>query len=638
MTDSLTPVYALADEFARFTARSVFITGKAGTGKTTFLHKLRERCAKQTAVVAPTGVAAIHAGGMTLHSFFQLPFAPFLPTAEGRRAFFEKHRMNGVRRKVLRELETLIIDEVSMVRADILDEVDAVLRHYRYRPDEPFGGVQMIFIGDLFQLSPVVLPEEWQLLSPYYETPYFFQSQVLREHPPVYLEFDRIFRQKNAAFVQLLNEVRASALSQDGMRMLASCYHPDFEFSKHKDYIMLTTHNRRADAINDHEMSLLKGKRYRFSARVKGIFPERNYPNEPELELKKGAKVMFVSNDSSPMRRFYNGRIGQVVSLDDCEIRVRCDGDADDILVPLEVWCNVRYTVNPKTKQLEEEEIGTYTQYPLRLAWAITIHKSQGLTFDRVVVDAEAAFAPGQVYVALSRCTSLDGLVLLTPIRRNILMTDSRVVSYTKTSWQPADQLRQYLDESKELYRQRMLLSVYDVRVGVGLVNSLLEEGRRSGMAYNGDIMPFLLRLSEMMLSLQQVATAFRRQLEQLFRTGDSAMCSERVAAARDYFTARWKEISEYLLQSPATTDDEDAAKRYNELAGELFGEVMWRLRLVGKIRAEDDVSRYESLKKRFKVPRCSVNAYVDPYAEIDSREKKIAEKRKKGKIRDGKA
>ena len=630
MTEPLTPIYALADEFARFTAQSVFITGKAGSGKTTFLRRLREQCPKQTAVLAPTGVAAIHAGGMTLHSFFQLPFAPFLPTAVGRRAFFAAHRLNGTRRRVLRELETIIIDEVSMVRADLLDEVDAVLRRYRYRPDEPFGGVQMIFIGDLFQLSPVVQPEEWQLLSPYYGTPYFFQSRVLTESPPLYLEFDRIFRQKNASFIRLLNELRNGSLSSEGMRMLLSRYQPDFKPSAHKEYITLTTHNRRADAANDYEMSLLKGKKRRYSAQVKGLFPERIYPNDPELVLKKGAKVMFVSNDSSPLRRFYNGRIGCVTALDVHEIRVRCDGDEEDILVPLEVWRNVRYTVNPQTKQLEEEEIGTYTQYPLRLAWAITIHKSQGLTFDHVAVDAEEAFAPGQVYVALSRCTSLEGVVLLTPIRRNCLMMDRKVVAYTQAAWQPAERLQEHLDRSKRLYQQRMLLSVYDLRLCVGLAQSLYDETMKNEMAFNGEVQPYLSQLLQQVKELQPVADAFQRQLERLSGEAEQAFRTERVKAARRYFSDRWKKLMELIRHSPLQTDDEEAAHTCNEGVRALFEEVAWRQFLMEKIGADDEVSRFFSLKRRFKVPACPVDAFVDPYVEIARRAQKKGKKQEK--------
>lgn len=627
----LTPVYDLADAFATSTAQSVFITGKAGTGKTTFLRRLREECPKSMAVVAPTGVAAINAGGMTLHSFFQLPFAPFLPTAEGKRLFFSKHKMNGGKRKVLRELETLVIDEVSMVRADILDEVDAILRHYRFRPQEAFGGVQLIFIGDLYQLSPVVQEEEWRLLSSYYETPYFFHSHVIQEHPPLYLEFDRIFRQKHAHFIELLNQVRNNTLSQESMNMLASCYRPDFDTSKHKEYITLTTHNRRADAVNDREMSLLKGKSFTYTAKVKGIFPERNFPNDPELVLKKGAKVMFVSNDFSPMRRFFNGRIGQVTALNEHEIRVRCEGDDEDIIVPMEVWTNVRYEINPKTNQLEEEEIGTYAQYPLRLAWAITIHKSQGLTFDKVVIDAEAAFAPGQVYVALSRCTSLDGLVLLTPIHRRNLMVDHEVVSYTQSSLQPIAQLQQHLEYARQWYQRRVLQSVYDLHVCAGLSKTFYAETYENEMAFNADeCLPFITALNERIQELSAVSQTFNHQLQKLFSEGDAEKCAERVAAAQSYFSDKLEEVLAFMKKSPVQTDDENVAHAYNEGIRALFEELSWKKYAIEKMDANVTVQHYYTLKQRFKFPKCPVDAFVDPYQMIAEEEKRKKKRRKK--------
>ena len=629
----LTPIYDIADAFATSTAQSVFITGKAGTGKTTFLRRLREECPKAMAVVAPTGVAAINAGGMTMHSFFQLPFAPFLPTQEGKRLFFARHRMNGGKRRVLRELEMLVIDEISMVRADVLDEVDAILRHYRYRPQEAFGGVQVIFIGDLYQLSPVVPDEEWRLLSPHYETPYFFHSHVIQEYPPLYLEFDRIFRQKNARFIELLNQVRNNTLSKESMELLATCYHPDFKTSEHKDYITLTTHNRRADAVNDREMSLLKGKRFTYTAKVKGIFPERNFPNDPELVLKKGAKVMFVSNDSSPLRRFFNGRIGRVTALNDHEIHVHCDGDEADIIVPLEVWTNVRYEINPQTKQLEEEEIGTYTQYPLRPAWAITIHKSQGLTFDKVVIDAESAFAPGQVYVALSRCTSLEGLVLLTPIRRNNLMVDAEVVAYTRSSAQPVAQLQQHLEHARRLYRQRVLQSVYDLQACAGLSRTLYAETYANEMAFNGEeCLPFLTALDGKIQELYAVSRTFCRQLQAIFAAGNLEMCSERVKAARSYFTDKLEEVLAYLEKSPVRTDDETVALAYNDGVRALFEELSWKKYAVGKMDAEATVQHYYKLKQKFRVSKCPVDAFVDPYQAVEEEEKRKKRKRRKKK------
>jgi Cdc6-like AAA superfamily ATPase len=304
--------YDLAREFALSTNRSIFLTGKAGTGKTTFLRKLQKETKKQMAIVAPTGVAAINAGGTTIHSMFQLPFTPFIPTPEERKALVERIKMAGYKRKVIQELELLVIDEISMVRADVLDAVDTVLRHFRYRHNEPFGGVQLIFIGDMFQLSPVAVDDEWRLLSRYYQSPYFFHSRVISEQKPVYIELDKIFRQQNATFIQILNEVRNNCLTQSGLQTLMSRYQPQFVPDNNDTYITLTTHNYKADQINSLELAGIKSKTYKFEATIKGDFQEKSYPTEKILELKVGAKVMFIRNDNENPRRFYNGKIGTI--------------------------------------------------------------------------------------------------------------------------------------------------------------------------------------------------------------------------------------------------------------------------------------------------------------------------------------
>src|SRR5665647_1097527 len=318
------PYYQLAQDFALFTNRSIFLTGKAGTGKTTFLRKLKKETKKQMAVVAPTGVAAINAGGTTMHSFFQLPFTPFVPTVEGRKNLIEKMKMQGNRRKVLQELELLVIDEISMVRADVLDSVDTILRHVRYRNNEPFGGVQVIFIGDMFQLSPVATDEEWRLLSQYYSSPYFFHSQVILQQQPVYIELDKIFRQTNVDFIRLLNEVRNNCLSNEGLALLQSRYNPLFVPPRDDTYITLTTHNYKADQINGEELTKISGRTYKFEAKIEGEYPEKSYPTEKTLELKIGAKVMFLRNDSETPRRFFNGKIGVVEKVNDDYITIKC--------------------------------------------------------------------------------------------------------------------------------------------------------------------------------------------------------------------------------------------------------------------------------------------------------------------------
>ena len=385
----------LAYHYVQHTNRCIFLTGKAGTGKTTFLRRLKQECPKQMAVVAPTGVAAINAEGVTIHSLFQLPPQLFLPTDEARRQLFAEMQMRANKQRVLRNLELLVIDEVSMVRADLLDTIDAVLRHFKHRPTIPFGGVQLLVIGDLFQLSPVVREEEWRLLQPYYEGPYFFQARVFRELKPIYIEFEHVYRQTNVEFLSILNEVRNNALTPQSFAVLNGRVQ-EFRGSEVQESrgeggaITLSTHNNKVDAINQREMDALKGREYTYKATINDTFPESMYPIDEQLTLKVGARVMFIKNDSSTDKLYYNGKLGVVTSLSKQAIHVRCD-DGTEVNVHNEVWENIRYNADSGSDQVQTEIIGTFTHYPLRLAWAITIHKAQGLTFDQLSIDAEDA-------------------------------------------------------------------------------------------------------------------------------------------------------------------------------------------------------------------------------------------------------
>ncbi len=435
-------MFQLATQLVNQSNRNIFLTGKAGTGKTTFLKYIRENCHKQMAIVAPTGVAAINAGGVTIHSFFQLPFAPFIPEATGftgnneetvnRHSLLSRLRFNSDKRKVLQQLELLVIDEISMVRCDVLDAVDAVLRHIRQRPNERFGGVQLLFIGDMLQLPPVVKEQEWRLLSDHYNGQYFFDSKVLQEEPPVYVEFNKIYRQSDEQFIAVLNQVRNNELDEDGMKILERRFQPSFRRSKQDGYIILTTHNDKAREINARELSGLDGSSFTYEAEIKGEFSDRAYPADEILYLKTGAQVMFIRNDAAENgKRFFNGKIGTVSRLEAEKIFVQCEGDSYEIEVGKEEWENIRYTVNKTNRQLESDVLGSFQQYPLRLAWAITIHKSQGLTFDKAIIDAGEAFAPGQVYVALSRCTNLEGMVLQSRVRSQSLFMDARIKQFS---------------------------------------------------------------------------------------------------------------------------------------------------------------------------------------------------------------
>lgn len=421
--------YKLAMELAEKTNKHVFLTGKAGTGKTTFLHLLRGRTFKRHIVVAPTGVAAINAHGVTIHSFFQLPLRPILPDELNNEAIRRKElfRFSAEKQKIIRTLDLLIIDEISMVRADILDAVDYVLRMIRHN-DRPFGNVQLLMIGDLYQLAPVVKTDEWQLLSSYYNSPFFFESQALKRTEYVTIELDKIFRQQDEDFVRILNKVREGILDEDVFQTLNGRYVSHFDEKKYENYILLTTHNAKASQINQSKLDELQGKQKIYHATVKGIFPPEIYPTEASLALKVGAQVMFLRNDVSDQKLYYNGKIGKVIELHDNHIKVKTADDDAVVSVEPEVWENIQYSLDPETKTIKEEIIGTFTQFPLKLAWSITIHKSQGLTFDRVAIDAQHAFAHGQVYVALSRCRSIEGLVLLSKIG----LSSVRVNSYLK--------------------------------------------------------------------------------------------------------------------------------------------------------------------------------------------------------------
>ena len=452
------PQLELAFDYVSNTNKNIFLTGKAGTGKTTFLQKLKQESIKRMAVVAPTGVAAINAGGMTIHSFFQLPFGLFLPEYAQDAARKRNFRQEKIR--LLRSLDLLVIDEISMVRADLLDAVDDVLRRYKDR-QRPFGGVQLLMIGDLHQLPPVVKDEDWELMRTHYDTPYFFSSKALQQSDPVAIELKHIFRQSDLFFIELLNKVRDNQLDEEVLEKLNSRYLPDFEVNAKESYITLTSHNATAQSINAENLAAISGAIHRFKAEIKGDFPAHAFPTEETLELKEGAQVMFVKNDISRDKRYYNGKIGQIAEIKKDTIYIKCPDEEDMILVTPVEWTNVKYTLNEQTKEVTEEVIGSFLQYPLRLAWAITIHKSQGLTFERAIIDAQSAFAHGQVYVALSRCKSFEGIVLRSPIDYSSVKTDTKVKNYTEAADQNAPD-EAHLHQSKRDFQQSLILESFD--------------------------------------------------------------------------------------------------------------------------------------------------------------------------------
>lgn len=418
---------------AEHTNRSIFLTGKAGTGKTTFLNEFVKKSQKKHIVVAPTGIAAINAGGVTIHSMFGLPLRTFIPTTDridsnlGNNIsdLMQHFKYRKDKLKLLREIEIIIIDEVSMLRADVLDMMDFSLRFVR-RNQQKFGGVQMLFIGDLYQLPPVVRDEHF--LGQYYKSPFFFESYALKEMPLITLELTTVYRQTDEKFLDILNDIRDGAVGDVDFETLNERYIPDFEPTG-EPYVYLTSHNRMADEINQKKLKELKGKPYLYSADIIGNFNENQYPNEEELQLKVGAQVMFIRNDASSDKRYFNGKLAEVMSLDDKEITVLIDGDDEVFKIKKETWEQKRYGLD-SDKNITEDVLGSFQQYPVRLAWAVTIHKSQGLTFDRLIIDAGKSFASGQVYVALSRCRTLEGIVLKSKITPNVIFADRRVSKF----------------------------------------------------------------------------------------------------------------------------------------------------------------------------------------------------------------
>ncbi len=619
-------MFQLAVKLVNQSNRNIFLTGKAGTGKTTFLKYIRENCHKQMAIVAPTGVAAINAGGVTIHSFFQLPLSPFIPDSNAfdqrpvneetvnRHTLLSRLRFNNDKKKVLQELELLVIDEISMVRCDVLDAIDTVLRHARHRPHDRFGGVQVLFIGDMLQLPPVVKEQEWKLLSPYYTGQYFFDSNVLREDPPIYIEFNKIYRQKDEQFIAVLNQVRNNELDEYGTEILESRYQPVFRRSKQDGYIILTTHNDRAREINAAELEKLSGTFFNYSAEIKGDFPDRAYPADEQLYLKVGAQVMFIRNDLAENgKRFFNGKIGIVTRLEEDRIFVQCDGDPD-IDVGKEEWENIRYTVNKTSRQLESDILGSFKQYPLRLAWAITIHKSQGLSFDKAIIDAGEAFAPGQVYVALSRCTNLEGMVLQSRIRRGSLFMDARILDFSNKA-ATNNQLQQELEAANKDYQQLVLRSLFDFANAIINVKEIVKYLEEHDSSFNSTAIGWIKDLKERLEKIQATAMKFQTQLQTFFqeeiKPEQNQPLQERIQAAAVYFIESSGSMIQYILQSPAITDSRLHSKEYNEALKEVFIALYTKKFMLEGITGLFDLDNYHERKKKLVVPYFGVNAYA---------------------------
>ncbi|MGZ8540083.1 MAG: helix-turn-helix domain-containing protein [Chitinophagaceae bacterium] len=618
--DTSNAIFNIAVDLVNQSSRNIFLTGKAGTGKTTFLKYIKETCPKQMAIVAPTGVAAINAGGVTIHSFFQLPFSPFVPGSRGfgnneevadTHSLLSRLRLTGEKKIVIQELELLIIDEISMVRCDTLDAIDTVMRHIRHRRFERFGGVQVLFIGDMFQLPPVVPEQEWRILSEFYNSPYFFDSRVIQEEPPVYIEFTKIYRQSEEKFINLLNQVRNNEMDEQGMEILDSRFQPGFRRCKDDGYIILTTHNRKADATNTEELQKLTDRTYSFNAKIEGDFSEKAYPADERLLLKIGAQVMFIKNDLEKVRRYFNGKIGKVTRIEEDKIFVLCKDEENEIEVKKETWENIRYSVNKGTRQLEEEVLGSFTQYPLRLAWAITIHKSQGLTFEKAIIDAGEAFAPGQVYVALSRCTSLGGVVLQSKVRPSSLHSDNRIVAFSQNR-SSSSHLQNELAAAKRNYQLAVLISIFDfapVFENGATLNGYLKE---YGSSFNTETQGWVMQLKETIDNIQEVSSRFQLQLRNLFlqETGGEQV-QGRIRAAAVFFKAKLEEIIGYLQASPAVTESRLHAKAYNDSLKEIFAQLAVKKYLLHGFDDGFTLESYQQRKRSFVLPVFAINSYA---------------------------
>lgn len=567
-----------AEQFINRTNQSVFLTGKAGTGKTTFLKHIVSSTFKQTVIVAPTGIAALNAGGVTIHSFFQLPFAGFIPDfgeslhvdgsvkLESKKTLLRHFKMNKTRRQLLRNLELLIIDEVSMLRADLLDAIDWSLRNVR-STNEPFGGVQVLFIGDLYQLPPVVKPEEWRVLKDYYLGIHFFNAQVIAEKPPVYIELSTIYRQQENTFISILNNLRNNRLTSSDLEVLNTHVNPGFQSTNEDGYITLTTHNAKADEINRKALQSLSSKSTEYDAEITGDFPPHLFPLDARLELKVGAQVMFIKNDLNYEKQYYNGKMALVEVLEKDEIVVRCIEDRQVVTVSRYEWENIKYTSNPSNGEIEEEVIGTYVQFPLKLAWAITVHKSQGLTFEKAVLDVSQVFAAGQAYVALSRLRSLEGLVLLSPMRLNGLNTDESIVHYS-AQVEYMDQLPVVLDTASMHFLFELLTRTFDWfetaaqwdahEAGYKGQGSKTEKGKNH---------PWITLQNQHIQSTLEPARKFRSQLVQLFSIVPAPYerILERVHAAYHYFFPTLDGVYFSLLKKMGEISRIKKAKTYLE-------------------------------------------------------------------------
>ncbi len=595
-------LFSITSKYINNTNRHVFLTGRAGTGKTTFLKKVFHSTHKKCVIAAPTGVAAINAGGVTLHSLLQLPFGCFVPAEilsdiqeiaikiSTPATILKEMRFSRIKLSLLRELELLIIDEVSMLRADLLDAIDTILRLVR-RNQEPFGGLQIFFVGDLLQLPPVVKDQEWWIISKWYKSPYFFEAKVLKENPPVYIELKKIFRQSDQAFIEILNNFRYNRPSQRDLDMLNKTCQKFDEVKNCKDYIFITTHNRIVDERNNSELKKLESPTFYFEAEVEGDFPEYLFPVEFELQLKVGARVMFIKNDYSGKQLYFNGKLATVIYLERGLIEVEFDDNTENVLVEKYTWENKSYSLNETTGEIIENVEGTFSQYPIRLAWAVTVHKSQGLTFEKAILDLSGAFAPGQIYVALSRLRSIEGLVLSSPLNFNKLRTDQVVLDYTERKKDKVSLLENLKDDTFKFAIDQTLNAFDFSSLHRSVRYHLYSYDKIENKSIKKRYWQWAFDLAESFRVIKDVADKFIKQLNFLAYYSKSQGMQplfERVKAAKEYFEPILKSYSTKVINQKLKVSAE--AKKVKTYLNELSDLDMQFLQQIYKIKKAEAV------------------------------------------------
>ncbi len=619
MQDS-NPQITLAHQFINETKQSVFLTGKAGTGKTTFLKQLREHTKKNFVVTAPTGVAAINAGGVTLHSLFQLPFTPFLPDSSGWRgsgdashdknSLLAKIKYNRERINILRNLEVLVIDEISMVRADILDAIDCILQSVRRNYTEAFGGVQMLFIGDLYQLPPVAKAEEWALLAPYYASPFFFEAKALQHNNCVCITLTKIYRQTDTTFINLLNAIRNNEITDQVLDTLNERY----AVQSAQNTITLTSHNAQANTINSQKLAKLPANSRVYRASITGDFSNFAYPAEEELELKLGAQVMFIKNDLSGNKQYYNGKIGIITQLSAEDVEVSCPGDAEPIKVTKEVWENIKYKLDNTNNTLQEETIGSFTQWPLRLAWAITIHKSQGLTFSNLAIDGAKSFVAGQLYVALSRCTSLEGISLLSKIDRSALHVNEAIKNYMQQANNVDASL--LFANAQERYATEVLFALYGFETIVNYNLQLQQLIAANRGAYSAASCTSILLDEQQLKKLQGFALGFQKELQNILSQNgkaafNSSLLQERTTKANAYFAPQVVHLLKSLKSYNISLDSKMLATETDVILNDMYVALFTKYHFLKASSGPFSIDNYFARKASLHIEPYKANTYA---------------------------